>query len=242
MKLIKSRIMKNCTAMVILGLFVAVPSIYADTVSMRLEIVGAPGLTVNIADTNNDGVISYFGSIGEWNISVSTGVGSALLGQGAMDLHSVNTSSLGTTTTLLVSFTQTGMTFVNNTWQMLFGGTASNLDAVQYDAWADNSDSAFGQPAAGLIGTLGPFISSTYGGATTGTVSPLTPMYSLTQQLAVTGSGGGPSSFGADAELRPLGMQQVPEPSSRSLIILGMALVGLALAGRQYLRLNLGRN
>ncbi len=235
-------ITKSLTLMLVLGLFAAVPSIYADTVSMRLEIVGAPGLTVTIADTNNDGVITYFGSIGAWNISVSTGVGSLLLGQGAMDLHSVNTSSLGTTSTLLVSFTQTGMTFINNTWQMLLGGTASNLASAQYDAWADNSDSAFGKPATGLIGTLGPFNSATYGGITTGTVSPLSPLYSLTQQLAITGAGGGPSSFGADAELRPLGMVQVPEASSRSMILLGLALVGLAFAGRLSSKFSLGRN
>ena len=183
-------------AAVVIALVAGVPSSFADTIYLRLS--DDMGHSVTISDASGDplnssttpGVITYKGSIGDWNIDVSTGKGSLDLGPGILGLKSVNTSSSGTTSTLTIAFTQTDMSDVFPGWQLNFGGTAKNADNVSYSAYEDNSNTQFGMgPSATLLGTVGPFFTSSFSGSATYDPITLNNPYSLTQVINVTGLG-----------------------------------------------------
>jgi hypothetical protein len=215
-------------------MLVSVPGVYADTVALRLS--DNLGNSVLINDTDNDGIVAFSGNIGAWDINVSVGAGSALLGPGKMDLYSVNTSSTGTASILSIAFTQTDMTQVFPGWNLKLGGTAVNLQSVSYSAWADNANGAFATTGASVthIGTVGPFnpAPASYSGSVTGLVAGLTANYSLTQQIQVQGIRGVANSFGGDAEITPV-------PESSSLIMLGIALLGVGVVSNRRSLLNL---
>ena len=225
-----------------LSLVACVGNVHAESVAIRLtdgvnEVTIADGDVSGIGGATHtdlnptEGVVTFYGSVGAWNINVSTGVGSAILGPGRLDLHSVNTSSIGTDTTLSILFTQTGMETIFPGWELLFGGTSTNLSSVVYQAWADDGDAAFGMGT--LIGTVGPFANSPFSGTASGTVS-LTGEYSLTQRLELTGIAGMVNSFGGDAELRPVVPESVP------IWLLGITWAGLGMLPKLRMKLQAG--
>jgi hypothetical protein len=211
----------------------------ASAVPITLKLTsGVEEVTVTdggLGDSNPFvGAITYIGSIGSWDLNMSSGVGSDILGVSTLDLSTLNIATAGSDSPLNILLTQTDNVFPVTGFAMEFGGTSTNVASATYSAYADDSNAAFGQSQ--LIGTIGPFGSSPFSGTASGPVT-VSGTYSLTQVLSIAANEG-PSSFSADAELNPITTGTptttetpttsgvVPEPAS--VLLLGSGLSGLA--------------
>lgn len=188
---------------------------------------GAPG------DASSDlGVVTFIGPVvggtSNWNVNVTTGLSYPELGSQSrphMDLNSVNRSVGPATLTILLSeqnFTNPGAPGAFD-FSALIGGTAQRT--VTYQTYWSASNSLFALD--NLItssGSLGPgAFANTRFGSGAGIAGP----FSLTQVVTITHTAGGQTtSF--DAEL------SVPEPAS--VILLGLALLGLGVWSRRALK------
>jgi len=218
-----------CTALAL----AQAPVATAAPITLQLSS-GASVVTVadgGLGDVNPlDGVITYVLSIGSWLVNGTIGIGETVLGPAKMDLGGVN-QTFGATDSLVMSLTQTGVTAPATGFAMDFGGTGIALTGVTYSAYADDSNTPFG--LSQLIGTLGPFGTSSFSGSTSGAVSVSGP-YSLTQVLTIQAARGGVVLYSGDAQLTPeLGTQQVPEPASLTLFAGGLSLLGVVLRRRR---------
>ena len=148
-----------------------------------------------------------------------------------MDLVSFNGAPIGASDPLTVSLTQVGLIDPVIGFVMDFGGTGSNLASVLYSAYADDSNTPFG--LSQLIGTLGPYATSSFSGTTSGSVSVTGP-YSLTQVLTIQAGRFGAASYSGDAQLTPeVQTERVPEPASLTLFGGGLSLLGAVLRRRR---------
>ena len=250
----KSKTSSMIIALFILAIVAGTPNIYADTVIIQLSD-GTTTKTICDGCTgdgnSHNGVVTFVGSIGQWNIDVTTGTGSSVLGPGRLDLNSVNTASLGTNSTLTIMLTQTGMVNEFPGWRLSFGGTSSGIASLTYDAWAGNGSLTYTAPGGtsytggafaltSLIGTVGPFTSSPFNGSAVGSVDLASlkvgnGTYSLTQRIQITGIAHTYNTFRGDANLTP-----VPEPTS--IVLLGIALFGGAVLNCRVWKPAAGRN
>jgi len=215
----------------------------AGSASALLTIRLTEGMNqVTIADGGggdvnpNAGAVTFVGSVGTFNINVSTGLSKPAVGNPPvfveMDLNSVNTST-GAGGTLLIELSDTGFTLAGPGPTFSFvasigGTTEGTLDF--YRSYIDYGDGLFVQGAQ--ITSQGPFVPPPAGfaGTTVGSVAADLDLFSLTQVVQMThpasGTGTRVSSF--DANLR-----SVPEPGI--MLLIGTGLLGLAGLGRRKL-------
>jgi hypothetical protein len=188
-----------------------------------VNVAGTPcaGLTGDLNPLT--GTTTVAGTINGWTLNITSGTS-----------HSPNLSPFGLDiTTLTASCGIAGGCTGANDLHAIFsdinfavpvaaGGFATTYSATitgggstSESAFVDNSNTLFGEPAGGLIGTVGPFVAPGGAGSKTGGPAGV-PNYSLTLDQVFDGAG---SSFSADGNIT------TPEPST--IALLGTALVGL---------------
>jgi len=167
-------------------------------------------------DSNSaGGTVTYVGPVGaNWTINVSTGLSSSgKPGIPTLDLSSLNSSLAAGS--LRIEVTDTGFAAGSpiGLIESIGGTTAGSVAAI---AWLDPTNTAFGHGAGAVnavnMGTFsGPSFSKTASGASTALTGP----FSITEQVTVTHTAAGVTSFDFFG-------QAVPEPATLWSAALGL--------------------
>lgn len=202
-------------------LAIAVPAVLAVTLpayavpTLRLT----SGASFTIADQSAldfnpaVGVVTFIGTVGVFNINVSTGLTKPASGSAVtpyMDLNSINSSTAGGTISIEWTEDSFGPPAGSGTFVGAIGGTTAGT--VSYNAYLDAGNTLFAPTT--LIASLGPFGGPAFSGVGgTGAALPA-GQYSLTQIVNITHGGPGTTSFDAELELPDSGLTMVMLGSS----------------------------
>jgi len=211
----------------VLGLFVllAAPPAHATA---ELTLNDGLGHTVDVLDGGAldscaaANCVTFNGSVGSWNINVTTGDDLDAAAPNLMDLDTVNHHATSSTASVLtIKFSDDAFTMPFPQFEGDIGGTITRGGTVTAALFGGNTDTKF----SGL--QIGPTLTFSYpptafGGTFVGanTGYPTSP-YSLTEVVTITfGKGVGNASF--DYSITP-----IPEPASLALLGGGLLLAGI---------------
>jgi VPDSG-CTERM motif len=194
----------------------------------ELYITDSAGDTA-IVDTTvlPNGTVTYSGSIGLWNITVDTGVSASPIGN--IDLLGDESYSGSGAASISIAFSDTGFSLPGTAVASIGGTFDTGTTGLTFNTYYGTSllDETNPLTSQSFSGT-GSFSGNQVGGNVTN--AP----YSLTEVVTITNSGANPSqtvtSF--DAGLN------VPDGGTTALL-LGVGLLGLALAARKFKRSSL---
>lgn len=171
----------------------------------------------SLLDINNIlGVITYTGSVGAFNINVTTGVSKPILTTGGLDLNSIDVNG-ATPGTLRIGITDTDFVGDFSALVASYGGTTQGSVAFNY--LLDSNNTEFGGVSfASAAFTASAPANFSFSDDITALISSATP-YSLTIWADITHTGSFQlTSF--DATITPT---EVPEPSAFLLYMSSLA-------------------
>lgn len=184
--------------------------------------------TVTVTDSDGDGVVTYIGAVGAFNVNISSGLSKPLLGgplSADMDLSSANVSNQAATLTIELTDTDFSLPNYPAVLTSAVGGTAQGT--ASFDVYANSDNAAFSTAGDLASASLGPFGPGAFSG-TTSTLGTGTNGFSMTMVASVT-HGAGVKSTSFDHSVQ---FQSVPEPSSLAMLLPGIAPLGLVLRRR----------
>jgi PEP-CTERM motif len=183
--------------------------------------------TVLISDSGGSGNVGYSGTLGNFNILYAAGASTPMLGSAGepqLDLGSFSVTSTNGGGTLTILLTDTDFTAAgSNLFSVSIGGTLTYGGTLEYSAYQDNSNLAFGTTNA--LCSLN-FNTTAYSGQCSNDIIA-DDLYSLTLKTVVTLLGP-KQNVSYNAEV------QIPEPSA--MVLTGAGLVIVAVWRRRRLR------
>lgn len=180
----------------------------SDGVNPLVAILDQGGNDSCLADVNK---LCFLGSVGDWDLTVTTGSSKNKSAPFLLDLHGAS-STTGTPTTLTVMLSDDGYGPAIQGLNFNIGGTLSaggTLVAKGYGATSNAKFDLTNQIGSTMTFTPPPVA---FSGGTSGAVAGITP-YAITIVTELSFAGGAVGNVTYNAEIDP-----VPEPSSVALL------------------------
>jgi hypothetical protein len=204
----------------------AVPTLFLSDGVNTVMVADGSGSDANSAA----GAVTWIGSLGVWNLNVSTGISKGTATTPSFDFNSVDaiipTVGPGIASgpyTLYVWFGDVNLGPTSGSFLATIGGTSAG--SVTYNTFADGGNTLFGQS---LNLTSLSFNGTPFSGSQSSGDEFLPFPYSLSQKVIITQTGAGTTSFDAT-----LDVGSVPE-GGMTLVLLGSSLIALWAFGRAH--------